>query len=139
MLIDQSRRLLRSHVRRAAEFHTGERPRGVVLSCGFWCVGEWGWFWFVGALGESPVEQDHFAKLADHNVRRFDVPMDHTLLVRERDSVADREEGLDEAAEPQIAVARAGSFVGIMFGDRIVQRAMTDETHRIERDLIVGA
>lgn len=65
---------------------TGRRDRGVLLVVHGLCRrGE--------DLREAPVQNDRFPELAEHDVVRLDVPMDHAAAVGEGDGLTEPGEG----------------------------------------------
>ncbi|MDB4962626.1 MAG: hypothetical protein JWP01_2625 [Myxococcales bacterium] len=78
-------------------------------------------------LREAPVDHDGLAELADEDVRRLEVTMDHAALVRVGDSVDRRQHrGQQRQALAQSARAR----------DQLVERTAADPAHDIERTAV---
>jgi hypothetical protein len=88
-------------------------------------------------LGQAPVEDDHFAVVAQHHVLRFQVAVQHAARVRVRHRVARPDKGGQQLAQlqrPRLAAA-AALVVG---AGGLGQGAAADEAHGVERRLVVG-
>jgi hypothetical protein len=88
----------------------------------------------IQCSGDSPVEHQHFAELADHHVRRLQIAMDDGVRVGERNGIADAKEhaepladvppGAHPAIQPiaahqlhRVEEAAVGKFAEVMDGD----------------------
>ena len=72
--------------------------------------------------GDAPVHDRDFAVLADHDVLRLDVAVDHVAVVGEADGVADLHQDLDVIVP-----------VRPVFVHARVPRAALDPLHRVEQ------
>ncbi len=79
-------------------------------------------------LRASPVEHEHLAVLAEHDVGRLEVAMDDAVLVRELDGLTHLDERVEEAVERETRrhrrVARAE------LGEHVPERPAADALHR---------
>ena len=90
----------------------------------------------VEDLREAPVEDLHFAVLAEHHVRGLEVAVEDPPAVGEVDRLRDLQEDLDEAGDREVrhrlrvAAAERAEDVG--------ERAPADVAHRAERRAALG-
>lgn len=82
-------------------------------------------------LRQSPIHHQHLTELADHDVLRLEVAMQHALAVGEGDGVADFAEDAEQAREWEVAESFGDFFAQI--GEDGLQRAAFDELHRVEQ------
>ncbi len=85
---------------------------------------------FVDDFGEPPIHHQHFAKVADHDVRRLQVAVDDALRVRESNGVADF---LEERQQPcQWEALERGGIAERQLFQHVVQGGAFHELHRVE-------
>src|SRR5581483_6819913 len=88
-------------------------------------------------LREAPVDDHDLAVLAEHDVPRLEIAVDHALLVGEGDPVAD---ALEDREEAHAAVVLAGLLVAALeLGEDLAEVAAADELHGEERPLVLEA
>ncbi len=83
-------------------------------------------------LRQPPVEDDHFAVVAQDHVLWLEIAVDHAAAVGVGDGVADPEEGPQERPEfERVELALGAATVELL--DRLREGAALDEPHRVER------
>ena len=84
-------------------------------------------------LGQAPVDDQRLAVLADDDVGRLDVAVEHAAAVGVVDRVADVDEPPQELAQRQRAPARVvlQRRVGVEAGDGVLEAVAADEPHRV--------
>ena len=131
-LADGPDRLLRRHERQGAEDAAGLRERAVRIAQRLNFRGAVGLVRvelrsLAGRqdLGQPPVHDLHFAEVADHHIRGFQVAVDHLVRV----GVGDR---LTNGFERGHEAPPFGGEVGAIL-QQLVERSALDELHRQER------
>ena len=83
-----------------------------------------------GVAGEAPVEHEHLAELAEHDVGSFQVAMNHAARMGERDGITDADRGFHQCAKLDRAgpVGVAVLMVGLC---RFGQRSSLHEPHDV--------
>jgi hypothetical protein len=82
-------------------------------------------------LGQAPVQHQHLAEGADHDVARLEVAVHHPAAVREGDRIADLEEGLHQlVAQP--AHRRAAGRLALVMLDQVGEVGALDALHGVE-------
>ncbi|MFO0844248.1 MAG: hypothetical protein U0797_17935 [Gemmataceae bacterium] len=89
------------------------------------------------ALGQSPVQHDDLAEVAEDDVLTFEVAVDDAARVGVGDRVADRNEGVQQGRQVE-RVGLAGGSLLVERGRRLGQRAPLDEAHGVERSAVGG-
>ena len=84
-------------------------------------------------LANAPVDDQGFAILADDDVARLDVAMEHSAGVRVSEGVADIGEAAEQLAQFQRVARGVGpqSGVGVERGDGVLERVASDKPHRV--------
>jgi hypothetical protein len=84
-------------------------------------------------LREAPVDNQGFAILADDDVPRLDVAVEHSACVRVFEGVADVGEAAEEFAEFQRVAGGVGPQPGVDVkrSDGVLERVASDEPHRV--------
>ena len=86
----------------------------------------------VDDFGESPVEHERLAELADHDVERFEIAVQDSLVVSEPNRLTDRDELSQQSSEPQLPLG-AAARQGVHRVDRLFHIAALEQLHGIKR------
>ena len=83
----------------------------------------------AGGLGQAPVDHQRLAVLADDDVARLDVAVQHAAAVGVIDGIADVHEAAEKLAQFQVARSRGTGMEPL---DRLLQGIAPDEPHGVE-------
>ena len=84
------------------------------------------------ALGQPPIQDDHFAEVAEHDVLRFQIPMHDAPPCRIVNRVADVHEGIEQLRQlERIGLARFPPFVIRL--ESLLERLATQKPHGVIR------
>ena len=139
-LVDVPGGLLRAHVRRRAQHRAGPRHRPFVNGARRQqrTVAAGRLVPFRKGLGQSPVDDQRLTVLAEHDVARFEIAVQHALAVSEAHCLTDVRETPQQLAERQSPLAgiAAGDVGGVKPFHRGLEVVPLDETHGIERPAV---
>ncbi len=126
-LVELALGLLGAHVRRRAERVAGDGRVGRAHQLGFASHLFRAHVLLPVRFGESPVEDDGLAELADHDVLGLEVAMHHAAAVRVGDGVADVGEMREE-------LEARGESAGL--GELLLERDAADQLLRVVGDAV---
>src|SRR5262249_2019160 len=84
-------------------------------------------------LGQAPIDHQHFAVLAEHNVLRLEVAVDHPAAVGVSDRLADRHEVAQQLPQGQAAFAGVAVWRvdEVELRQGLTERLPLDEAHGV--------
>jgi hypothetical protein len=89
-------------------------------------------FGFAEHFRDAPIEQNHFAEVAEDHVRRFQVAVNDAPRVCVGDRLAQRDERGEQFAQVERAGGAARAAL-VVAGDGFAERAPAHEPHGVER------
>ena len=142
--IEPARRLLWTHVRRRAQRLPGARQ--LRIRRGQYRVGGAFEVRFLALLApcllpaahglrQAPVHDQRFAELAEHDVARLQIAVQHAAAVRIGNGVADGDKPIKQLAKFEIALCRAKRG-GVKAFDGLLEAVAADEAHGVVRPAI---
>ena len=89
----------------------------------------------AGRFGHSPVDDQRLPMLAQNDIRRLDVSMNHASRVGIVNGIADVNESAEQFAVPEVARARVAGRVrrGVEAVNGFLEAVATDEPHGVIR------
>src|SRR5262249_12878772 len=87
-------------------------------------------------LSKSPIDDEGLAVLAEHDVGRLEIAVEHAAAVCIGDDVADPHEVIEQLAELERAIVERPG--GVELADSLLERLAADQPHCVDRSPVLG-